>query len=131
MTGPASSRSSRCPPPKPVIVPAPVSSNHAITPSATGPRTRPSAVRLAVAVSGTVLLISPYRPKDTARVRASQGGRPPSTAMTTTATAAMPTATHCTGRSRSRSTSTPSSTLTNGLTKYPSAASTTCPVNTA
>ena len=46
---------------------------------------------------------------------------------TTTAMTPVPTAAHCTGRSRSFSSSTPIAMVTSGLMKYPSEASTTCP----
>ncbi|CAL9536761.1 hypothetical protein SUDANB108_04177 [Streptomyces sp. enrichment culture] len=50
---------------------------------------------------------------------------------TTTAAQPVPTAAHCTGRSRSFSSSTPIAMVTSGLMKYPSEASTTCPEFTA
>ena len=51
--------------------------------------------------------------------------------MTSTAAVAMPRAIHWATRSRSCSTSTPSSTVTIGLMKYPRLVSTTCPVRVA
>ena len=50
---------------------------------------------------------------------------------TSTAAKPTPTAAHCTGRSRSFSSSTPMAMVTSGLMKYPSEASTTWPLFTA
>lgn len=61
--------------------------------------------------------MSPYRPKEAVSVKAIQGTWPYATTMTTTAMAAMPTATHCSRRMRSLSTKTPSSTVVMGLMK--------------
>jgi hypothetical protein len=58
-------------------------------------------------------------------VREIHGGRPYPMVRTSTAVAPTPTAVHCTGRSRSLSSSTPIAMVTSGLMKYPSEASTT------
>lgn len=64
-------------------------------------------------------------------MREIHGGRPYPTVRTSTAAAPTPTAVHCTGRSRSLSSSTPIAMVTSGLMKYPSEASTTWPLLTA
>lgn len=63
-------------------------------------------------------------------MREIHGGRPYPTVRTSTAAAPTPTAVHCTGRSRSLSSSTPMAMVTSGLMKYPREASTTCPLFT-
>lgn len=54
---------------------------------------------------------------DNARVNEIHGGRPAPTARTITAVVPIPTAAHCTGRSRSLSSSTPIAMVTSGLMK--------------
>jgi hypothetical protein len=66
-------------------------------------------------VSGTFFLSSPYTPKVTASASPIQGTVPSAMLITNTAAVATSSATHCARRSRSCSTSTPSSTLTSGL----------------
>lgn len=63
-------------------------------------------------------------------MREIHGGRPYPRVRTTTAAAPTPTAAHCARRSRSLSSSTPMAMVTRGLMKYPSEASTTCPLFT-
>ncbi len=57
----------------------------------------------------------PYVPKLKASTKEIHGGRPNPTLSTSTAAKAMPSAIHCQRRSRSPSTTTPSSTVTSGL----------------
>jgi hypothetical protein len=75
-------------------------------------------------------LANPYVPNEKVRISAIHGGLPYSIVSSATATNARPSATHCHARSRSPSTETPSSTVNNGLMKYPNEVSTTCPLLT-
>ncbi|GAA4714283.1 hypothetical protein GCM10023215_66840 [Pseudonocardia yuanmonensis] len=115
MTGPASTIIATWKPPSEVNVPCPVTCREITNASAIGPTTSPSPVRLAVAGNATFFLSSPYTPNDTASASPSHGGLPLPTLITTTASAAMPSAATCARFGRSRSTTTPSSTLTSGL----------------
>ena len=87
--------------------------------SAIGVSQRDSSVRPLIASTfGPICFFTrPYAPNDAARVSAIQGKVPYATMITTTATTAIAIAAHCAGRSRSCSTSTPSSTVTIGLMK--------------
>ena len=115
VTGPAATSSSAWPAPNPVNVPAPVIWSPTRKTIASGPSRKPSAVSPGIGSSGTRFLTSPYSPKLTASVRVIHGSWPVPTVRTTTAAAASPIASHCTGRSRSRSTTTASSTDTSGV----------------
>ncbi|GAB2877230.1 hypothetical protein GCM10027074_51730 [Streptomyces deserti] len=65
----------------------------------------------------TFFFTSPYVAKEKARQSEIHGGLPYPTVSTSTAEKAIPTAAHCTGRSRSFSSSTPIAMVTSGLMK--------------
>ncbi len=76
-----------------------------------------SALKPSMPPSFTPFLTRPYVANVNASAREIQGTLPYATAITTTAAAPTPTAVHCSGRSRSRSTRTPKAMLTSGLMK--------------
>ena len=91
--------------------------HHASSGTATTAISAVSAARPSRAPSAAVLRTRPYSANRSASASAIQGSAPAVAVSQTTPAAASATAVHCTGRSRSPSTATPSATLTIGLMK--------------
>ena len=119
VTAPASRSRTVCPVPSRPIVSPEVTPTRTSWRTAIGTSQKDSRVRpLTASTDGPIFFLTrPYVAKLAARASAIQGTRPTATMITTTATPAMPTATHCAVRRRSFSTMTPRSTVAIGLMK--------------
>jgi len=131
VTMPVEASSAACPGPSEAKLRSPLLPSHSRYPSAGRNWIAVSAASDSTPPRFTFFLTRPYVAKEKARVREIHGGCPYPTVSTSTAAAPIPTAAHCTGRSRSLSSSTPIAMVTRGLMKYPSEASTTWPAFTA
>jgi hypothetical protein len=119
VTRPAEINNSACHGGFAVSWPRPAVCSQITSPAASGPSSRVSVVSPARAptLPPICFFTNPYSPNEAASMSAIEGRLPWAKVRTPTATAPVPTAAHCSGRSRSCSTTTPSRTVTSGLMK--------------